>query len=169
MECTALAFGPILAGAIAHASLWRVAFYIIIPVAVCNIIAIGLLVQSLPQPEHSSFDTKHRLRQLDLLGFALFVPASVCFILALQWGGITYAWNDGRIIALLVVSGASTIAFAFAQRRKGDKAMFPLHLLKERSVLLGALCAFCASGSLFVFGFYVWLLMTLCYRRKLTR
>ena len=155
MECVALAFGPLVAGAIAHATSWRIPFWITVPVAVCDMLAVGLLVNGLPQPKHANFETKHRFQQLDLLGFFFFVPATVCMILALQWGGILYAWSDPRIITLIILAIVSVIGFILAQRRKGDKAMLPLHLLRQRSVALGAVAQFSVSGSLFVFGFYV--------------
>ena len=155
VECTALAFGPLISGAIAHGSSWRISFYIIIPVAVCNIVAIGIFVRNLPQPKHAHLDGKSRFQQLDTIGILLFVPMNICLIFALQWGGTVYPWDDGRIIALLVLAGAFAIAFGFAEQYQGDKAMFPLHLLRQRTMILGVIYQFCVSASLFVFGFYV--------------
>ncbi|KAJ5954666.1 Major facilitator superfamily domain general substrate transporter [Penicillium viridicatum] len=48
MECTALAFGPLVSGTISNFSSWRISFYIIIPIAVVNTIAIWLFVKKLP-------------------------------------------------------------------------------------------------------------------------
>ncbi|CAI7622763.1 unnamed protein product [Penicillium viridicatum] len=155
MECTALAFGPLVSGTISNFSSWRISFYIIVPIAVVNILAIWLFVKNLPQPEHANLGAKERWRQLDLLGILLFVPMTVCLILALQFGGSVYAWGNARTIVLFVLAGALAIAFFFAQRRAGDKAMFPLPLLKQRSVTLESVSMFCVSASLFVFGFYL--------------
>ena len=48
---------------------------------------------------------RENIRQLDPIGTAVFLPAIVCLLLALQWGGTTYNWANARIIALLVLSG----------------------------------------------------------------
>lgn len=40
VECAALAFGPLIAGSIADYTTWRVCFYIVIPLAVVDILII---------------------------------------------------------------------------------------------------------------------------------
>lgn len=155
MECVALALGPLMSGAIAHVSSWRVAFYILIPIAVFNIIALGFCVPRIAQRPAADVERQHWARQLDLLGLVLFIPANVCFTLALQWAGTVYPWKNARIITLLVLSGVFGIAFVFVEHRHGDGAMFPLRLLRQRSVTLGAISQFCISASLFIFAFYV--------------
>lgn len=155
MECVALALGPLISGAIAHVSSWRVAFYILVPIAVFNIVALGFCVPKLSQQTLEDAEGQHWARQLDLLGLVLFVPANVCFTLALQWAGTVYPWKDARVVALLVLSGVLGIAFVVVEHRHGDGAMFPLRLLRQRSVTLGAISQFCISASLFIFAFYV--------------
>ncbi|KAJ5500747.1 Major facilitator superfamily domain general substrate transporter [Penicillium expansum] len=129
MECTALAFGPLVSGTISNFSSWRISFYIIIPIAVVNILAIWL---------HISICSYDRLSD----------PCAAIWRISICLG-------NARIIVLFVLAGALAIAFFFAQRRAGDKAMFPLHLLRQRSVTLGSASMFCVSASLFVFGFYL--------------
>lgn len=46
-----------------------------------------------------------KILKLDLLGALITIPATVCLVLALQWGGSMYPWNDSRIIGLFVGSG----------------------------------------------------------------
>lgn len=48
-------------------------------------------------------------------GTLSFIPAIVSLLLALQWGGSKYAWNDGRIIALFVLFGILITAFVGIQ------------------------------------------------------
>ena len=43
-----------------------------------------------------------KIMHYDPIGNIIFLPCIVCILLALQWGGTTYPWSDGRIIALLV-------------------------------------------------------------------
>jgi hypothetical protein len=60
--------------------------------------------------------------QFDPIGTVLFVPAIICLLLALQWGGTEYAWNSGRIIALFVVFGVCIVFFCVDQWWMGDEA-----------------------------------------------
>ncbi|KAJ7130999.1 hypothetical protein C8R44DRAFT_871546 [Mycena epipterygia] len=43
-----------------------------------------------------------RIEQFDPWGTLVFIPAIICLLLSLQWGGSQYSWGNGRIIALLV-------------------------------------------------------------------
>ena len=68
---------------------------------------------------------KQQIRQLDPLGTILLLPALICLILALQWGGVTYAWNDGRIIALWTVFAVLFVGFVAVQVFMNETATFP--------------------------------------------
>lgn len=85
----------------------------------------------------------------------LFVPTAVCLILALQWGGVSRAWDDELILTLLASAGALFLAFALSQALKGDRAMIPPRLLCRRCVVLGSATSFFTSASLYVFGFFL--------------
>lgn len=66
--------------------------------------------------------TYEMILSFDPVGLMLFFPAIICILLALQWGGTKYPWNDGRIIALLVVFCITLIAFTVVQAYMGDDA-----------------------------------------------
>lgn len=90
-----------------------------------------------------------KILKLDLLGALITIPATACLVLALQWGGSTYPWNDSRIIGLFVGSGCLFIILAFVQAKLGDKGTFPPKVVKNRDIL-------CAAGfsSMFGAGYY---------------
>lgn len=155
MESIALALGPVISGAIAHASSWRVSFYIIIPVGVASILSVFFFVHNLQRPENADLDHAEKIRRLDLLGFAIYVPAMVCLILGLQWAGSEYAWHSWRIILLLVLAGVLLVCFLAQERRAGDDGMFPLSMLRQRTVALSSAYTFCNSAALFVVAFYL--------------
>ncbi|KAH8811527.1 putative efflux pump antibiotic resistance protein [Xylogone sp. PMI_703] len=155
LECTALAVSPLLSGTISHYSSWRVAFYIIIPVCVANALAVFFFVHNIQRPEKADLSPREKFQQLDTIGFFIFVPMTVCIILGLQWGGIAYNWSNARIIVLLVLTGTLAMVFLYSQYRAGDNGMFPLKLLRQRSVALGAIFTFCMSACLFVVGYYL--------------
>jgi predicted MFS family arabinose efflux permease len=86
-----------------------------------------------------------RILKLDLIGASIIIPAIICLLLALQWGGTTYPWSNGRIIALFVIAGLLLAAFIFSQIKLGDKGTLPPRMFKNRNVLF-------AMGFSFFFG-----------------
>lgn len=70
-----------------------------------------------------------KVLQMDLQGAGLTMAAAVCYLLAMQWGGITYAWNSARVIEALVGFGVLTVVTVLVEWRLGDRAMFVTRLL----------------------------------------
>jgi hypothetical protein len=93
-------------------------------------ITIGVIILFFKAPERKEvarLTWKERAGQLDLLGTLFFMPAVVCLLLALQWGGSKYAWSNGRIIALFVVFGILITVFVGIQIWKKDIAVSDKH------------------------------------------
>lgn len=99
--------------------------------------------------------TKERIQRLDLLGVAVFVPAIFMILLALQWGGIKYAWDSAKIIGLLVGGGIVLVLFAIYQWHKGDMAMIPPSILTNRTVLFASLTAMFGMAALNLLGMWM--------------
>lgn len=50
------------------------------------------------------------LARFDPVGAAIFFGGVVCVLLACQWGGVTYAYSNARIIVLFTVFGVLLVA-----------------------------------------------------------
>jgi hypothetical protein len=72
--------------------------------------------------------------KLDLLGFAIFAPAAIQLLLALQYGGITFPWNSAKIIGLFCGAGGTLILFLAWEYHKGDEAMIPFSMVRKKIV-----------------------------------
>jgi hypothetical protein len=83
----------------------------------------------------ASLGWKERIKEFDLFGTAVFIPAIICLLLALQWGGTKFPWNSGRIIALFVIFGLLIAAFIAIQFWKQDSATIPPSIVSKFSVL----------------------------------
>ncbi len=58
---------------------------------------IFLLLQ-VPDPDTTKIPAMEKLAQLDFYGTGLLMPGTICLLLALQWGGLTYAVRPGPSI-----------------------------------------------------------------------
>lgn len=134
---------------------WRWCFYINLPFGAVT--ALFIIVFFRPPDEKAKEELSFigKIRLLDLEGAALFIPGVVCLLLALQWGGTTYAWNNGRIIALFVLFGVLIIGFVGVQIWKQERATVPPRVFKNRNVWSCSIFAACLGASFFIMVFYL--------------
>ncbi len=97
----------------------------------------------------------HTLRTLDLIGFLLFAPCIIMFLLALEWGGTNYPWSDSRIIGMFIGSAAMLVIFGFWEHRRGDTAMIPFSLIKQRIVYSAMICMFFLFAAMMLASYYL--------------
>ena len=71
------------------------------------------------------------------MGTVLFLGAMCCLIFALQQGGQKMPWNSSTIVGLFVGFGILLLAFSFVQWTRGENALIPLRVLRQRSILMG--------------------------------
>ena len=105
--------------------------------ALCTPVYIFMLPTFDPRP---GVPYKKRLSELDYLGTLLIVGACVPGVMAINFGGIIYAWNSGQTIACFVVSGILFIVFglqqAFCVLTTEETRIFPCQFLKHKTLII---------------------------------
>ncbi|KAK2804756.1 hypothetical protein FQN50_006494 [Emmonsiellopsis sp. PD_5] len=148
----AMVIAPLIGGVLIDAISWRACFGINLPIGAIamGFIAYGFQMPANP-PHEAGLPVVEKCKRLDIQGTLVFVPAIVCLLIGLQWGGIKYGWTDARIIVLLVLLPALIGVFAFMQYH----ATLPPRIKTQRSVLAGAWFNACSNGILAVTEYYM--------------
>ena len=125
--------GPLLGGTFAEHLHWSLIFWVNLPLGLLAMAIINKPLKKLPIAAH-----RH---SIDWAGAALLVTATSLLLLALNWGGGTYAWGSPEILGL---AAASTLFWAvFALRlAKAAEPLISLNVLRNAIVLAGALSLF---------------------------
>lgn len=98
---------------------------------------------------------KQRLKELDYIGPIFFIPANICILLALQWGGSLYPWDSPIILGLFGGFGGLITIWVYSQFRLGERATIPLRILSQRTVVFSSLYGFFATASFMIPIFYI--------------
>ncbi|GKZ45573.1 hypothetical protein AbraIFM66951_008227 [Aspergillus brasiliensis] len=142
---------PIIGGALAEHT-WRWCFLINLPAGAVTVVTLLLFFHP---PRNTGAQRASFLKQLDLIGCALFIPSIIMVMLALQWGGGEYPWNSATVIGLFVGFAVTMAAFICWECYMGDQAMVPIVLLRGRSTMLGIAFAFLFLGSFVIPVYYL--------------
>lgn len=141
---SAIAVGPLLAGALIEVSGWRSIFFVNVPLTLVAIVLTARYVR-----EHRD----EQPRPLDVAGQVLFAAGVVMLVGALVRGQ-DWGWGSTRSIALLAGAAVALGGFGIAEHVQ-RRPMFDLGLLRERSFAGASIAAFATSASLF--GMFVYL------------
>lgn len=93
-----------------------------VPIGALTTIGIGFLLHIRQTFTKASGNAWQVFSYFDPIGNTLFISAIICLLLALHWGGDTYQYSNGRIIALFVLFGLLLIGFVIVQLHRSEDA-----------------------------------------------
>jgi MFS family permease len=143
-----IVLGPIIGGAFSISAVgWRWAFYINLLVAVPAAPAYIFLLPNHVDPRPGT-GLRARFLEMDYLGNFLLISAIATFVLAINWGGVTYAWSSGPVVGCFCASGVLFVLLAIQQvclvATTAARRIIPVQILNNPIVLI--LFACCAAG-----------------------
>ncbi|CAG8980730.1 hypothetical protein HYALB_00013270 [Hymenoscyphus albidus] len=126
------------------------AFYINLP---CGALAAASIVLFFKVPatvKPTEATLREKLKQMDIPGFLIVTSAVVCYLLAMQWGGVIKTWGSSDVVGTLVGSIVLSIAFLVVGWYQGERALLVPSILRNRTIARG-----CAFSSLIAGNFYI--------------
>jgi EmrB/QacA subfamily drug resistance transporter len=143
---TASVAGPVLGGFFAEHFHWSLIFWINLPFGIAAYLMTNRVLRLLPRHD--------RPHKLDFAGALMMVAATTALLLALSWGGTTYAWTSPPILALLAGSAVAWALFAMRLAR-APEPFIPLSVLGHPVVRNGVIATFFGVGSMVGLTIYV--------------
>ncbi|KAJ4301875.1 hypothetical protein N0V90_003971 [Kalmusia sp. IMI 367209] len=169
--------GPVIGGYLTKAS-WRYTFVVPIPIAVLSHVLIFVLMRKdlvKGRVNLNSDDSRRTgyitgLGHIDWIGMITFILGIGLLILAVQWGGTSYAWSSAATIAPFIIGGILMLIFFIHEYLLGpgrfmsriftrQVAMIPSTLFRKKDTSLLMIINFSAGVSLvsaFYFVSYYW-------------
>jgi EmrB/QacA subfamily drug resistance transporter len=132
--------GPPIGGYLTDSLSWRWVFYVNLPV---GLIALAVLFLTFP-----TIAANRTNRSIDCAGAATLLLWVIPLLLALSWGGTTYAWGSPQVLGMLGLAVVGVAAFLLAELRAAEPIL-PLTLFRHRAVVIPILMAMTMSAGMF--------------------
>lgn len=147
--------GPMIGGVLTDLVTWRWCFYLNLPVGSVTFIFVLLCFKPQRRSDAPLPSFLLRLRRLDWIGNTMLLAACTMLFLALQYSQERYSWSSARCIGLIVGCGVTLLIFIAWMFWKGQDALIPVHIVRQRTVAASCGAAFFIYGALLLHSYYL--------------
>ena len=134
---------------------WRWCFFINLPLGAITIGVVIMFVKIPRDPRYAPLGTFALLKQLDIAGTATLMPSIICLLLALQWGGSTYAWANARIIVLFILFAVLLNCFIVIQCYTPKTRTLSRSIFQSRSIGFATWYGGCIFSAFMIMVYYL--------------
>ncbi|CDR39555.1 CYFA0S03e04676g1_1 [Cyberlindnera fabianii] len=127
-----LGAGPFLVSAFVQHSTWRNFYFMLFGLVLSSTVFIWYYVPSTKSP----MSVTQKIKSIDYFGFILGCSGLVLLLVPTNGGGLQFAWNSPKVIAMFVVGGVLMVSFVFVEIKVAKLPVVPMRLFRSPVVTL---------------------------------
>ncbi|CCH46837.1 putative MFS-type transporter [Wickerhamomyces ciferrii] len=131
--------GPLLSSAFVQHNYWRNYFFTLFALVTASS---SIIIIFLPNSK-TNISMKEKLKNIDYVGWVFGSLGLILVLIPINGGGLTYDWNEPKIIIMFVIGGVCFIVFGIIETKFAKLPLVPFKVFRSTSLALIFIQSFC--------------------------